>query len=38
VDVGAFGQVEILVAAEQAARAREILDELDRQPPSSDEG
>ena len=38
VDVGAFGQVEILVAAEQATRAREILDELDRQPPSSDEG
>src|SRR3990172_1295582 len=38
VDVGAFGQVEILVAAEQAARAREILDELDRQPPLSDEG
>ena len=38
VDVGAFGQVEILVAAEQAARAREILDEIAGQPSSSDEG
>ena len=38
VDVGAFGQVEILVAAEQAASAREILDEIAGQPPFSDEG
>jgi len=37
VDVGAFGQVEILVPAEQAARAREILDELADQPPVSDD-
>jgi len=38
VDVGAFGQVDVLVPAEQAARAREILDELAAQPPDSDEG
>jgi hypothetical protein len=38
VDVGAFGQVEILVPFEQAARAREILDELAGQPPVFDEG
>ena len=38
VDVGAFGQVEILVAAEQAARAREILDEIGLQPPFSEKG
>ena len=38
VDVGAFGQVESLVAAEQAARAREILDEIAGQPPFSNEG
>jgi hypothetical protein len=38
VDVGAFGQVDILVAAEQAALAREILDEIAGQPPILDEG
>jgi hypothetical protein len=36
VDVGAFGQVDILVPAEQADRAREILDELAAQPPASE--
>jgi hypothetical protein len=33
VDVGAFGQVELLVPAEQAQRAREILDATANQPP-----
>jgi hypothetical protein len=36
VDVGAFGQVDIFVPAEQATRAREILDEVADQPPVSD--
>lgn len=38
VDVGIFGQVHLLVSAEQAARAREILDEIADQPPSSEDG
>jgi hypothetical protein len=33
VTVGAFGQVDLLVPAEQAARALEILDEPAPQPP-----
>jgi hypothetical protein len=37
VDVGAFGQVELLVPADQAARAREILDGVDSQPSSADD-
>jgi hypothetical protein len=36
VDVGAFGQVELLVPADQAARAREILDGVAGQPSSED--
>jgi hypothetical protein len=37
VDVGAFGQVELLVPADQAARAREILGDVADQPSSSDD-
>jgi len=38
VDVGAFGQVDLLVPAAQAGRAREILDEIPGQPPASEDG
>ncbi|HMK07622.1 MAG TPA: DUF2007 domain-containing protein [Anaerolineales bacterium] len=38
VDVGAFGQVELLVPAGQAERARAILDEIAGHPPDSDGG
>jgi hypothetical protein len=37
VDVGAFGQVDLLVPADQAALAREILDEISGQLPVSDD-
>jgi len=37
VDVGAFGQVDLLVTAEQAERAREVFEAFTRQPPESDE-
>jgi hypothetical protein len=36
VDVGAFGQVDLLVPAGQAERAREILDQLAAQPPDAE--
>jgi hypothetical protein len=36
-DVGAFGQVDILVPAGQAALAREVLDEIPGQMPVSDD-
>lgn len=38
VDVGAFGQVDVLVAVELAPRAREILDQMAGQSSPDDEG
>ena len=38
VDVGAFGQVDVLVAGELAPRAREILDQMADQSSPDDEG
>jgi hypothetical protein len=37
VDVGAFGQVELLVPADQAERARQILGDLNRYSAPSDD-
>ena len=37
VDVGAFGKVQLLVSANQAAQARQILAEQAAQPPGTDD-